>query len=67
MTSISTNVYIYKLPDIIKKYNNPYHKTIKTKLTDVKSTTYIDLKFEVGGHVRISKYKHIFTKDYTPN
>ena len=26
-----------------------------------------DRKFKVGYHVRISKYKNIFTKDYTPN
>ena len=26
-----------------------------------------DPKFKVGDHVRISKYKNIFTKGYTPN
>ena len=26
-----------------------------------------DSKFKVGDHVRISKYKNIFTKRYTPN
>ena len=26
-----------------------------------------DLKFKVGDHVRISKYKNIFAKGYTPN
>ena len=26
-----------------------------------------DPKFKVGNHVRISKYKNIFAKDYTPN
>ena len=26
-----------------------------------------DLKFKVGDHVRISKYKNIFAKRYTPN
>ena len=26
-----------------------------------------DLKFKVGNHVRISKYKSIFAKGYTPN
>ena len=26
-----------------------------------------DTKFKVGDHVRISKYKNIFTKGYTPN
>ena len=31
MTSISKNVYIDKLDDIINKYNNTYHRTIKIK------------------------------------
>ena len=29
MTSISKNVYIDKLDDIVKKYNTTYHSTIK--------------------------------------
>ena len=32
MTSISKNVYIDKLDDIVNKYNNAYHSTIKMKL-----------------------------------
>ena len=28
MTSISENVYIDKLDDIVNKYNNAYHRTI---------------------------------------
>ena len=76
MISISKNVYIDKLDDIVKKYNNTYHKTIKMKPADVKDNTYIDFKkefndkipkFEVGDHVRISKYKNIFAKGYIPN
>ena len=76
MTSISKNVYIDKLHDIVNKYNNTYHRTIKMKPIDVKDTTYInigkevndeDLKFKVGDHVRISQYKNIFAKGYTPN
>ena len=31
MTSISKNVYIDKLYDIVNKYNNKYHRTIKMK------------------------------------
>ena len=42
MTSISKNVCIDKLDDIVDKYNNRYHSTIKTKPVDVKSNTYID-------------------------
>ena len=46
------------------------------KSADVKTSTYIDFniennvkdrKFETGDHVRISKYKNIFGKGYTPN
>ena len=36
MTSISKNVYIDKLEDIVSKYNNTYHSTIKMKPGDVK-------------------------------
>ena len=76
MTSISKNVYIDKLDDIVKKYDNTYHKLIKMKPVDVKDNTYIDFKkdvsdenpkFKVGDHVRISKYKNIFAKGYKPN
>ena len=76
MTSISKNVYIDKLDDIVDEYNNTYHTTIKMKPIDVKDNTYIntskeinnkDPKFKVGDHVRISKYKNIFAKRYMPN
>ena len=76
MTAISKNVYINKLDDIVNEYNNTYHRTIKTKPVDVKDNTYIDFgkkvnnkdpKFKTGDHVRISKYKNIFAKGYTPN
>ena len=75
-TSISKNMYIDKLDDIVDKYNNTYHTTIKMKPIDVKDNTYTNtdkeindkgLKFKVGDLVRISKYKNIFTKGYTPN
>ena len=76
MTSISKNVYIDKLDDIVDECNNVYHTTIKMKPIDVKDNTYInsdkeinnkDPKFKVGDHVRISKYKNIFAKGYMPN
>ena len=40
MTSISKTVYIDKLDDIVNKYDNTYHSTIKMKPVDVKSNTY---------------------------
>ena len=69
-------MYIDKLDDILNKYNNTYHSTIKIKPVDVKSSTYInfnkennkkDHKFKIDDNVRISKCKIIFTKGYTPN
>ena len=42
MTSISNNVYINKLDDIVNEYNNTYHRTINMKSVDVKDNTYID-------------------------
>ena len=42
MTSVSKNMYINKLDDIVNKYSNTYHITIKMKPFDVKSSTYID-------------------------
>ena len=76
MTSISKKVYIDKLDDIVGKHNNIKHRTIKMKPIDVEDNTYIDFgkevnyndpKFKVADHVRISKYKNIFAKGYTPN
>ena len=74
--SISKNVYIDKLDDIVDEYNNRYHRSIKMKPIDIKDNTYIDFKkevnnknpkFKVGDHVRISKYKNIFAKGYVQN
>ena len=76
MTSISENVYIDKLDDMVDEYNNTYHTTIKMKPIDVKDNRYIntskkinykDPKFKVGDRVRISKYKNIFAKGYMLN
>ena len=36
ITSISKHVYIDKLGDRVKKYNNTYHRTIRMKPVDVK-------------------------------
>ena len=48
MTSISKNVYIDKLDDIVNKYNNTYHRAIKMKPANVKPSTYIDSSKEVN-------------------
>ena len=76
MTAVSKNVYYNVLDDIVKKYNNTWHSTIKMKLKDVGKnnfTEYVeesnekDPKFKVGDRVRISKYKNVFAKGYVPN
>ena len=65
---------IDKLTDIVNKYNNKYHRTLKMKPVDVKPSTYINSskktndkssKFKIGDHVRISRYKNIFVKTYS--
>ena len=69
LTSISKNVYIIKLDDIVNKYNNTYYSIIKIEPVDVKSNTYIDSnkesnnkdpKFKISDIVRISKHKNVF-------
>ena len=69
MTTISKNVYIDVLNDIVNKYHNTVHKTIKIKSIDVTNDSYVEYnkdsnkkgpKFKVNDHVRISKYKNIF-------
>ena len=76
MTSVSKNVYIDRLDDIVNEYNTTYHRKIKMKLLDVKNNAYIDFskksndkdpKFKVSDYVRISKCKSIFSKGCTPN
>ena len=76
MTAVSKNVYFDILDDIVHKYNNTFHKTIKMKPIDVNSDSYVeynedfnerDPKFKVGDHIWISKYKNIFAEGYTPN
>ena len=76
MTTVSKNIYIDKLNDLVNEYDNIYHIIIKMKSIDFKNNAYIDSskeindkdsKLKVGDHVRISKYKNIFAERYTPN
>ena len=75
MTAIGKNVYYDVLDDIVYKYNNTKHSTIKMKPIDVGNNkrVYIDehnekhSRFKVGDRVRISKFKNTFAKGYTPN
>ena len=42
MTSVSKNVYIDKLDDIVNEYNNKYHRTIKMNPVVIRDNTYVD-------------------------
>ena len=55
-------MYIDKLGDIINEYNNTYHSTIKMKLGDIESSTYI--KFDVNIITKIINLKLVFIKEY---
>ena len=66
MNSVSKNVYIHKLDDIVNKYSNTYNSTIKIKTVDVNSSTYGGFD-KVGDYTRISKYESIFAKFYILN
>ena len=75
MTSISKNMYIDKL-NIVNKYNNIYHTTIKRNPSALNQAYILTLNkennkegsnFKVGDIVRISKYKNIFAKGFVPN
>ena len=76
MTAISKNVYFDVLDDIVNKYNNTVHRSIKMKPIDVTSDSYAECikdsnktkpKFKVADRVKISIYKNIFDKEYTQN
>ena len=76
MTAISKNVYFDVLNDIVNKYNNTTHRTIKMKPIDVTDDSFAEYnkefnkkgpKFKVADHVRISEYKNVFAKGYVPN
>ncbi|XP_051167308.1 uncharacterized protein LOC127285369 [Leptopilina boulardi] len=70
------------LPNLISTYNDTKHRTIGMKPKDV-TAQHVDIskdrisklrkiplrrsKFKIGDKVRVSKYKNIFEKGYTPN
>ena len=71
-----TAVYSDVLDGIVNKYNKTVPRAIKMKPIDVRSDSYAeysedsnkkDFKCNVGDRVRISKYKNIFSKEYTQN
>ena len=71
MNSISKNVYIDKLNNIVNEYNNTKHRTTKMKPIDAKDNTYIDFgkevndndpKFKIGDQVEYRNIKTFFVK-----
>ena len=75
MAATGKNAYYDVLDEVVDKYNNTKHSTIKMKPIDVKNnkSVYIDehnekdSRFKVDDRVRISKFKNIFAKGYTSN
>ena len=76
VTASGKNVYYNVLDDAVNKYNNTKDSSIKMKPIDLRDDNkrlYIDehnekdSRFKVGDRVRISKFKNIFAKGYTPN
>ena len=76
MTATGKHVYYDVLDDAVNKYSNTKQSTIKMKPKDIKNDNkrvYIDehnekdSRFKVGDRARISKFKNIFAKGYTPN
>ena len=76
MTSISKNMYNDKLYEVVKKYNNKYHRTIKIKSDNEKSSMYIDfnkkiirkvLNLELVVTLKYQIIKIFLRKVYTPD
>ena len=75
MTAVSKNVYFDVLHEIVNKYNNTVHRTIKIKQLTLhlilmlynEDSNEKDPIFKVDDHARISKYKNIFAKGCTLN
>ena len=75
MTATGKNVYYDVLDDVVNEYNNTKHNTIKMKPKNVRDNKRVcidehnekDSTFKVGDRIRISKFKNIFAKGYTPN
>ena len=68
MTTISKNVYFDVLEDIVSKYNNTVHKTIKMKPINVTNDYFTEYNEDSNKrNPKLSKYKNIFAKGYAPN
>ena len=80
LTAVNSKRYIDTIQDLIKSYNNSYHRSIKMRPTEVTrenedtvfKTLYdlkarnekIVFKYKIGDIVRVSKARGVFTKGY---
>ena len=55
MISVSKNVYINKLDDIVNEHNNTYQRTIKIKPDNVKSGNYVEYNFSSNEKIQTLK------------
>ena len=76
MTAVNDNVYYDHLDKIVEKYNNTVNRSIKMKPINVKNSdnkTYVvtpnkqSAKFKINDLLRISQFKNVFAKGYSPN
>ena len=63
MTANGKNVYYDVLDDVVNEYNNTKHN----KRVYIDEHNEKDSRFKLGDRVRISIFKNIFAKGYTPN
>ena len=70
MTATGKNVYYDVLDDVVNEYNNTKHNIYIDDI-DIEYILMSIIKkvarYNVGDRVRISKFKNIFAKVYTPN
>ncbi|KAJ8913491.1 hypothetical protein NQ315_002642 [Exocentrus adspersus] len=77
-SSLGRYEWLSILPTITDQYNRRIHSTTKMRPIDVRPDTLIDaynnpkiapkkFKFKVGDVVRVSKYKGVFSRGFTPN
>ena len=73
MTANNGKYYLGHLDKLVDEYNNTYHHSIDKEPIDADFSTlaeeiesiYKVPKFKVGDRTRITKFKNIFSKDYT--
>ena len=67
MTATIKNGYYNVLDDIVNEYNKRVYIDEYNEKDTTKSSSLERSRFKLGDRVRISKFKNIFAKGYTPN